>query len=542
MDEIICYTAYLPENNEKDISFLELLLDDNWADGRIEYPENLPAETGGINRKLTAKQNYEFLLRAVQKYPLKAIGIPTAPAPGNCPQSPITWDAYRTDAYIAGKYKQELLSSGYFNPVMETLLTAATQLPNPKEATSWLEKMISHTDEYYKIDDATRPVLIYRGSDTCYNTLNQFADELAAALRSCGQPVEIFDVAKEGNQALTKYIGYHFKAVIGIQTYVFSIMMQDKKTNLHDLIIGPKFNLILDHPALMKEHIENGPENYYLLTHDRNYCIFAKRYYKKIKDCIYLPPGGTLPKPDVYKKTDKQYDITFIGSYYDYRKRLASIYTYDRRHRFLAAHFIQRMKRHPNETAEQSLLYTLNGYGLKLNDHDFLNLLFDMRQAYFCIMHYFREKVIGTLLEAGIEIHVYSDSWKQSPFAEHPCLHCHPALNMEESLEILQASRISLNIMSWHKDGLTERILNSMLCHSVVLSDRSAILEEEFVDKEEIMLFDLKRIDLLPACIRELLSDDSRLQRIGDNGYEKAVRNHLWKHRAELLLDMDIPD
>ncbi len=550
MDEIICYTARLPENTQKNISFLELLLDDNWADGRIEYPENLTAETGSMNHKLTAKQTYEFLLRAVQKYPFRAIGVSSSAAGAGHPQTSVSRDTYRTDAYIAGKYQKELLSSGYFNLVVQTLLADASRLPNPKEAVSWLEKMISHSDEFYEIDDATRPILIYRGSDTCYNTLNQFADELAAALRICGQPVEVFDVQKAGNQALTKYINCRFKAIIGIQTYVFSILMQDNKTNLHDLIIGPKYNLILDHPAWMKEHIENGPADYYLLTHDRNYCAFAKRYYKNIKDCLYFPPGGMLPKPDnsrrfpagqyavLQPKTEKQYDITFIGSYRDYRERLAVIYAYDRTHRFLAAHFIQRMRRHPNETAEQSFAHTLNGYGMKLNDRDFLNLFFELRQACFCTMLYFREKIIRTLLDAGINIHVYSDSWEKSPFADHPCLHCHPALSMEESLEVMQKSRISLNIMSWHKDGLTERILNSMLCHSVVLSDRSAILEEEFTDKEDLLLFDLKQTDLLPSQIKEILADDCRLQQIADCGYQKAVQKHLWRHRAERLLDI----
>lgn len=558
MNELICYTAYLPEHSQKDISFMELLLDDNWANGRIEYPENLTAEIGGMNYKLTAKRNYEFLLRAVRKYPLKAIGVSPDSAAGGCPGSSANWDSYRTDAYIAGKYQKELLSSGYFNPVIETLLNDAAKLPNPKEAAAWLEQMISHTDAYYAIDDYTRPVLIYRGSDTCYNILNQFADELTAALRSCGQPVEVFDVEKEGNQALTRYIGCHFKAIIGIQTYVFSIKMQDNKTCLHDLICGPKYNLILDHPAWLKEHIENGPADYYLLTHDRNYRAFARHYYKNIKDCLYFPPGGTLPKQDItrhdltgqgrttqhtagqgsapHPHTEKQYDITFIGSYRDYRERLAAIYSYDRTHRFLTAHFIRRMKQYPNETAEQSLLHTLNGYGLKLNDHDFLNLFYELRQACFCIMLYFREKVIRTLLDAGIDIHVYSDSWKKSPFADHPCLHLHPALNMEKSLEVMQKSRISLNIMSWHKDGLTERVLNSMLCHSVVLSDWSAILEEEFTDKEDLLLFDLKQIDLLPSQIRELLADGSRLEQIADHGYQKAVRRHLWHHRAERLL------
>lgn len=547
MDTIICCTRRLPEGEQQNITFTELLLDDQWADGQIHCPEHLYAEIGCINPKLTAKQNYDFLLRAIQKYPVMAVGTASAdvspataagsPLADNSPEMQGDWDSFRTDCYIAGKYQQELFSSGLFNTVMEALLADASRLPDPDSAVAWLEKMIFREKEYYEIDDAVRPILIYRGADTCYNTLNQFADELAAALRRCRQAVEVFDLEKEGNPALTKYIGSRFKAIIGIQTYAFSILMQDNKTNLHDLIHGPKYNLILDHPAWLKEHIENGPENYYLLTHDRNYCAFAKRYYKNIKDCIYFPPAGILPEKPA--KEEKQFDITFVGSYHNYRDRLAIIYAYGRPYRFLAARFLLRMRQHPNESAEQSLRSVLELYNITLEDDDFLDLFYELRQACFCIMLYYREKIIKTLLEAGIEIHVYSDSWQKSPFAGHPCLHCHPAVNIKESLHAIQLSRISLNIMSWHKDGLTERVLNSMLCKSAVLSDRSSILEEIFTDNEDIVLFDLEQIHLLPKRVKDLLADERQLERIADNGYRKTIGEwHLWSYRAIQFLSV----
>ena len=46
--------------------------------------------------------------------------------------------------------------------------------------------------------------------------------------------------------------------------------------------------MILDHPAWMKEHIDNGPKDYYLLLHDRNYLSFVSRYYKNVRKSFYL--------------------------------------------------------------------------------------------------------------------------------------------------------------------------------------------------------------------------------------------------------------
>lgn len=544
MQEIVCYTTYLPEGTEQYITFMELLLDDNWANGTINCPDEVYCKIGDINTKLASKQNYEFLLRAVQKYPLKAIGT-SGTEQVNFSESS-SWEDFCTDCYITGKYQKELLDSGYFNPVVETLLHCATRLPNPKTATDFLEKMISHSPEYYEIDDNTRPILIYRGDSTCYNQLNTFADELAKALIISHQPVEIFDVEKEGHKALTKYIGQHFKAIIGIQSYMFSIMMQNKITNLHDLIIGPKFNMIFDHPVLLKEHISTGPKDYYLLVHDRNYLQFVQLYYPNVKGCFHFAPAGielhassdVLSFEHTKFANEKIYDVSFVGTYYNYRHILVNINSYDRNLRFLATRFLNEMRRKPNQPTETALRKVLAYYKADLSNQQFLDLLFQLRYVFFCIMYYYREKIIRTLLDAGIEIHVYGDSWNSAPFADHPCLNRHPQVDASESLFIMQQSRISFNIMAWHKDGFTERIANAMLNHSVVVSDRSTQLEELFVNNQDLVLFDLQNINTLPGTIQSLLKSHELLNSITKHGYSKALKNHQWSNRSEQFLDI----
>lgn len=536
--EIICYTDYLPEGEEQNISFMELLLDDNWANGTIACPETVYRKIGDRNTKLSAKRNYEFLLRAAKKFSLKAVGITGTTTMDETAFStqPDEWEAFRTDCYIAGKYQQELLDSGYFNPVIETLLANASQFSAPEEATLFLEKMISHAPEYYEIDDNTCPILLYKGSDICCNTLNLFIQELADALRSYRQQVLIFDIESEGHTTLTRFIGHHFKAVIGIQTYVFSILMQDNTTYLHDLIIGPKFNMILDHPAWLREHITHAPKDYYLLTHDRNYLTFTKKYFGNVKDCYYFPPAGTLPS--MMPSALKSYDVTFIGSYRNYRERLKLIRSYDRKKRFFASRFIGFMKKYPNLSAEKAFQKTLDYYQMDLNDAEFLDLFCEMKHCCFCIMLYYREKIMYTLLNAGIEVHVFSERWENAPFAKHNCLFCHSEIDVKESLHIMQQSRISLNIMSWHKDGITERLLNAMLCQSVVLSDRSTALEENFENGKDLILFDLTELDTLPLIIKDLLADSSQLLQITASGFHKAGEAHQWSNRAEQLLQI----
>jgi len=83
--------------------------------------------------------------------------------------------------------------------------------------------------------------------------------------------------------------------------------------------------------------------------------------------------------------------------------------------------------------------------------------------------------------------------------------------------------------MTWHKDGFTERVLNSMLAGAVALSDKTTRLEEEFVNGEDIILFDLVKIDSLPARLKDLLSNDEKLREVAENGRKKVMKKHLWK-------------
>ena len=103
-------------------------------------------------------------------------------------------------------------------------------------------------------------------------------------------------------------------------------------------------------------------------------------------------------------------------------------------------------------------------------------------------------------------------------------------------MEVYARAKLSLNIMTWHKDGFTERIANAMLQKSVVVTDRTTYLDKNFVDGEELLMFDLENLKKLPEQMKELLADEAKREQIAQRGYEKAQR-HTWQQRAEMILE-----
>ena len=238
----------------------------------------------------------------------------------------------------------------------------------------------------------------------------------------------------------------------------------------------------------------------------------------------------------------KKYGITFVGTYANYRNYLPIIRGSEKMVKQIAAHFLFYMKLHPDITAESALEASLRVDGIRLSQEDFLEVLDGVKPMIYCIMSYYREKVVEAILAEGIELEVYGDSWRQSPFSNHQGLHIHPEVTVEESLMVMEESRISLNVMAWHKDGLTERIANSMLNNSVALTDKSTFLQENFTDREDILLYDLLHLDRMTKTIKRYLDEPGNaLKEIAAKAYDKAKEKYTWKQTAEELL-RKLPD
>ena len=112
----------------------------------------------------------------------------------------------------------------------------------------------------------------------------------------------------------------------------------------------------------------------------------------------------------------------------------------------------------------------------------------------------------------------------------------HPDVTPEESLDIYSDSIVSLNIMSWHKGGMTERIANMMLRGAVMATDPSSYIRDHYVAGEDYIELDLKDIDSIPKAIDDVLCDVDRCDAMALSAQEKALERETWDERAGVML------
>lgn len=516
---------------------MELLLDETICRGTIVIPTELSERVGGINPRLKAKQKYEPLLRIANETEVgfeeiqeESCAEPVIVLEEGEAEQEVTY-GWQTDCYVIGKYSAELQKSGYFDAAVSGILEDAALQGRYQDTLAFLEKMIGHDRSYYQIDDATRPILIYKGDDICHNVLTVFAEQFGRALERKGERIICFDIACEAVENILQYINQRYKAVIGVQSYLFSIKMRDEVHYVHEYIHGPKFNFIFDHPIWLRSHLTHQYPDFCVLTHDGNYVEFIKKYFHQ--NAVFFPPAGMVTEG----AWERQYDLTFVGTYGDYWEQILWMHQLERPVRFRANKVLLVMRRQPNLTLEEAFAYVLEKDNIVLTDTEFVNQLYEIRRVVYCVMHYYRSKVIEIILKSGIQADVFGDSWYGCPLRKYSNLVCHPDVTVEESLGIWKQSKLSLNVMSWYKGGFTERMAGIMLAGAVLVTDDTSYLHGRY-GEEDMLIFRLEYLEELPAKIRQLLDDTKRRERVAENGRRKAEEEHTWDKRAEQFLKL----
>ena len=134
-------------------------------------------------------------------------------------------------------------------------------------------------------------------------------------------------------------------------------------------------------------------------------------------------------------------------------------------------------------------------------------------------------------------IDVFGDSWDRSKFGKYSTFRKHPNVTVEEGIQIWRQSKLSLNIMSWHKAGFTERMANIMLAGAVLITDWTGYLEGRY-HNDELLIFDLDNIQGVIPKIKKLLHNDQERLDIATKGLQRTLKEHTWEKRAKEFLEL----
>ncbi len=381
-------------------------------------------------------------------------------------------------------------------------------------------------------------VLLIAGDDTCYNALNEFALSFEEGLMLRGYDSDILYIKTLDREILDRLVNSDYMAIVGFQTNLFTLEVANG-IYVGNMIQVPKYNYIFDSPITKRQYFEPQIKDLTFFYHDIGYIGYLEKYFPNVS-VIYNPPAGGVtgyPVSEIFNK-DREYELTFVGSYSNYRDILNESIRKLPDWADIIVSFFEYLIQNPDIGVVRGIEGFIEANSLDIAHEEIPALLEILYPSENAAKSYYREKVIKVLLDGGLRLDVFSESFKAAPFADHMGLRIHPDISYRDSMKVMADSKVSLNIFSWHKDSMTERIANIMLGGAVCVSDNSSKLSELFHNNEDIVIYDLGRLEELPDMISNLLHNDGIRINIARAGFDNAYENHRWINRVDDLIRM----
>lgn len=303
-------------------------------------------------------------------------------------------------------------------------------------------------------------------------------------------------------------------------------------------------DILMDPPLRFHPTLERHSKNYLLFCCDQDHIEYVKTYFaQEVPYVAFMPHVGAAPKQDVpmIPYEDRKYDILFTATYYRPEDRLSKLLHMCGENtgmKQLYQMMYQNMIDNSALTIEQALLQAMQQGGWTVPRETLKTIFAWSENVDWAIRMYQRGQVVSVLAEAGFELYLLGRGWENHSASKYPNVHrIDDRVPYAQTLPYMANAKINLNVMPWFKSGTHDRIFNTLLQHSLPLTDRSSWIEENFRDGWDIALYDLQHLDRLPAIAESLLYDADKAEAIIRNGYEKVLKNLTWSNCADQILE-----
>lgn len=383
-----------------------------------------------------------------------------------------------------------------------------------------------------------------------YDTLDLFTEKLRKAFEEMGYDSFIYDAAmeRESKQALINLLETEIGdnpvesteaafACVTFNNLGYNLDLPDGR-NVWESYEVPYVNILMDHPFHYEKPLRNAPMTSVVLCVDRNHVKYIRKYFKNIRQTDFLPHAGVELGRKHKPLAERGIDVLYAGALPIYTVArmipdLSSIREVDGQE--MAQDVLAELVQNPQRTTEDVIAQYLRDKRNDISEQRIHELIVQMRFIDSYATSFFREQAVRILVESGIRVTAYGTGWDQCEWSDNPYLDYRGKVLAPEILPLMNDSKVVLNTMTWFKAGTHDRVFNGMLAGAAVVTDESAYMRSEFRDGEELVMFSLKELGMLPDRVFSLFGHMDAAQQMADRGYHAAKENHTWKSRAEYI-------
>ena len=378
--------------------------------------------------------------------------------------------------------------------------------------------------------------LIFEMKTVCYNSYLYFGDALGQALEAKGHSIEYFKIDEDNLDDLENFIGKKYDALIDFNSDLPRALMDDDSFFL-DHVDAPFFDVILDHPLYHHDTLKNKLNNFHVVCLDSKHKDYIEKYYPHIKSVAVTPMTGELAfgQNDINwdSYNERPYDILLSGTYTDPTRIETAI---------------KKLPDFLGENVHELIDMMLADSTLTIEDaveelarneiYDYINSDLPLHTQTFYLADTYvrcinRKNLVLNLDKCSHNFHIFGALWEELDL-KHAQIHREIPFNL--TFTVFSKAKISVNIMPNFKAGSHDRVFSAQLNGAVSLTDPTALLQNEYVNGENILFYQLDHMEDIPSLVDDALSNLDKLKKIAQSGYSIAKSNHTWANIADILL------
>jgi hypothetical protein len=374
-------------------------------------------------------------------------------------------------------------------------------------------------------------IFVTKGASS-YDVLTRFSDYAAAGFEELGHEVEIFDGRNASGNPLTfSRIKDEFDLVLSFNAMGadFHVTTNGETRYSFDAIELPFVSWMVDHPCYHYPTLTPPISRRLTLCANAEHADFvAQTGIAGEQQTLLAAAMGEVIAPIPYHA--RQYEAvlaaTWMGEPKPFWESQCSPEVVALLERALDL-LIQDYKVSPwqalNTACTEKSANVTSG-------ENYYGILAEM--LYF-VRRYDRIRLVRELAESGLPVTVIGSGW-ENYIGPTGNLRFMPDQSTDAMLQIYRDSKVVFNLNA--ANGASERAFTGMLSGAAVLSDFGQSLATAAVHGEEILFYDRTKPGDVCQKLGQLLESDDG-ENIASLGREKVLREHLWKHRAQTIID-----
>jgi spore maturation protein CgeB len=313
-------------------------------------------------------------------------------------------------------------------------------------------------------------------------------------------------------------------------------LINEKNEFVCDILKIPHVSLLVDPPFRYLNLIKSP---YMIIScDDRSGCKFLEDL--NFHRSFFLPHAVERELAPIPLK-ERVFDVVMLATFIDYKKNILNW------PKLFPTEICKIMEEAAEITFESSISFiqafeNLYEKLLKNSPKDKFNDL-SIKHVLSQLEFYIKGKDRILLAESlkDIPLHIFGTTkdlinWKTYFGIKHPNIHVHGGITYDSALSVMQQSKIVLNPSLKNREGAHERFFSGVACGSLVITNESLFLSEQFQENEEIIFYHHQNLEEMNSKILSFLSHEDQRTAIVEKGRQKVLAYHTWDNRvAELM-------